>query len=45
MFCPNDIFILYPYEISQVEYLTDVEIVVVRDLSDPTDKYKFDIIE
>lgn len=44
-FGPGDIFILYPYEVSQVEYLTDVELVVVRDISDPNDKYKFDIVE
>jgi hypothetical protein len=43
IFEPGDIFILYPYEVSQVEYLTDVELTVVRDMSDTDDKYMFDI--
>tara|TARA_B100000989_G_scaffold290181_1_gene262978 strand:+ start:1339 stop:1668 length:330 start_codon:yes stop_codon:yes gene_type:complete len=43
VFEPGDIFILYPYEVSQVEYLTDVELTVVRNISDPDDKYMFDI--
>ena len=45
VFEPGDIFILYPYEVSQVEYLTDVELTVVRDISDTDDKYMFDIKE
>ena len=45
IFEPGDIFILYPYEVSQVEYLTDVELTVVRNISDPNDKYMFDIKE
>lgn len=44
-FKKNDIFVLEPYEVSQVEYLTDVEILVIRDMSDPTDKYEFKIID
>jgi len=39
-FSEGDIFVLYPYEISQVEYLTDVKILVARDGSDPSDKYE-----
>jgi mannose-6-phosphate isomerase-like protein (cupin superfamily) len=44
-FGPGDIFVLYPYEISQVEFLTDVTIVIVRDKSDPSDKFEFQIID
>ena len=43
VFNKDDIFILYPYEVSIVEYLTDVRICVVRNKSIPTDKYKVDI--
>ena len=43
VFNKDDIFILYPYELSCVEYLTDVRICVVRNISDTTDKYKVDI--
>ena len=39
IFGPDDIFILYPYEVSIAEFLTDVTIVIIRDRSDPTDKY------
>jgi len=39
-FSEGDIFVLYPYEISQVEYLTDVKILVARNGSDPNDKYE-----
>lgn len=39
-FHEGDIFVLYPYEISQVEYLTDVKVLVIRNGSDPTDKYE-----
>jgi oxalate decarboxylase/phosphoglucose isomerase-like protein (cupin superfamily) len=42
-FGPGDIFILYPYEVSQAVFLTDVTVVIVRDKSDPQDKYNFDI--
>jgi|TARA_B110000305_G_scaffold237867_1_gene302082 hypothetical protein len=44
-FGPNDIFTLHPYEVSIVEYLTDVELVVVRNLSDTEDKYSVDITD
>jgi hypothetical protein len=43
-FIKDDIFVFEPYEVSQVEYLTDVELVVVRNISDPTDKYEIEII-
>lgn len=43
-FGPGEIFVLEPYEVSQVEYLTDVKLVVVRDLSDPNDKFEINII-
>lgn len=43
VFGPGEIFVLYPYEISQVEYLTDVKLIVVRDRSDPNDKYKVEV--
>ena len=39
LIAPGDIFILEPYEISQVEFITDVRLVVVRNGSDPKDKY------
>jgi hypothetical protein len=42
-FGPNDIFILYPYEVSIAEFLTDVTIVIIRDNSDPKDKYEIEI--
>ena len=45
VFKRDDIFILYPYEVSIVEYLTDVRICVVRDISDTEDKYSVDIIK
>ena len=42
----GDIFIIEPYEVSHdVEYLTDTEILVIRDMSDPKDKYVYKIIE
>lgn len=37
----DDIFVLYPYEVSIAEFLTDVKILVVRNGSDPTDKFNF----
>ena len=43
IFEKDDIFVLEPFEISQVEYLTDVEILIVRDISDTADKYEFKI--
>lgn len=43
VFVKDDIFILYPYELSIVEYLTDVRICVVRNKSIPSDKYEVDI--
>jgi len=43
-FVSGDIFVLYPYELSQVEFITDVKLVVVRDRSDPTDKYNIEVI-
>jgi hypothetical protein len=45
VFGPGEIFVLSPYEISQCEYLTDVSLVVVRNLSDPTDKFEVNIID
>lgn len=42
-FYPNDIFVLYPYEVSQAEFLTDVTVVIIRDKSNPADKFSFDI--
>jgi hypothetical protein len=39
IFNAGDIFVLYPYEVSQAEFLTDVKILIVRDKSDPSDKY------
>jgi hypothetical protein len=44
-FIKDDIFVFNPYEVSQVEYLTDVELVVIRNISDPTDKYEINIID
>lgn len=44
-FVKDDIFVFEPYEVSQVEYLTDVELVVIRNISDPTDKYEIKIID
>jgi hypothetical protein len=44
-FGPGDIFILYPYEVSQAEFLTDVTIVIVRDKSDSSDKYEFNVVD
>lgn len=43
-FIKDDIFVFAPYEISQVKYLTDVELVVIRNISDPNDKYEINII-
>lgn len=40
IFRKGEFFVLYPYEVSRVEYLTDVDLVVVRTASDPTDKYE-----
>lgn len=45
IFESGDIFVLYPYEVSQAEFLTDVTIVIVRDKSDPSDKFSFVIKE
>ena len=40
------IFLYYiPMKLAQVEYLTDVELTVVRNISDPNDKFMFDIKE
>jgi len=43
-FGPGDIFVLYPYEVSQAKFLTDVTVVIVRDKSDTSDKYSFNIL-
>jgi quercetin dioxygenase-like cupin family protein len=43
IFGPGDIVVLEPYDISQSEYLTDVKLVVVKSISDPTDKYEIEI--
>ncbi len=45
VFVSGDIFVLEPYEISQCEYLTDVKLVVVRNLSDPDDKFEVQILD
>lgn len=42
VFKKGEIFILEPYEVSKVEYLTNVELIVVRTASNPTDKYEVD---
>ena len=39
------IFLYYIMKLAQVEYLTDVELTVVRNISDPNDKFMFDIKE
>jgi hypothetical protein len=44
-FGPGDIFVLYPYEVSQAEFLTDVTIVIVRNKSNPLDKFEFQILD
>ena len=44
IFKKGDIFILKPFELSIAEFITDVELVVVRDISDPADKYNVAII-
>ena len=44
VFGPGEIFVLGPYEVSQCEYLTDVKLVVVRNISDPNDKFEIDIV-
>lgn len=38
----GDIFIIYPDEISRVQFLTDCELVVIKDPSLPGDKYIVD---
>lgn len=43
IFKRDDIFVFEPYEVSQVEYLTDAELVVIRNISDPKDKYEIKI--
>ena len=43
-FGPGDIFVLEPFELSQCEYLTDVKLVVVRNISDPNDKFEVKLI-
>lgn len=45
VFKEGDIFVLYPFEVSQAEFLTDVKILVIRDRSDPSDKYSFKLID
>jgi mannose-6-phosphate isomerase-like protein (cupin superfamily) len=35
----GDIFIVYPYEISDPKFITDCEVVVIRHPSKPKDKY------
>jgi hypothetical protein len=39
----NDIFVIEPYEVSICEFLTDVKVIVVKDICDTGDKYSFDI--
>lgn len=45
IFTTGDIFVLEPYEVSQCEYLTDVKLVVVRNLSDSSDKFEINILD
>lgn len=45
VFKVGDIFVLEPYEISQCQYLTDVKLVVVRNLSDSNDKFEVQIVD
>jgi hypothetical protein len=45
IFNENEIFVLSPYEVSQAEFITDVKILVVRDKSNPQDKYPFTVID
>lgn len=35
----GDIFILSPYEVSESRFMTDVKLIVIRDNSEPGDKY------
>lgn len=45
IFVKDDVFIIKPYTVSHgVEYLEDTEILVVRDMSDPSDKYIYKLI-
>jgi uncharacterized protein YkuJ len=39
----NDIFVIEPYEVSIVEFLTDIKVIVVKDICNTNDKYSFDI--
>ena len=39
----NDIFVIEPYEVSIVEFLTDVKVIVVKNICNTKDKYSFDI--
>ena len=39
MFIAGDIHVLYPGDISQIEYLEDTQIVVIKTPSIPTDKF------
>jgi hypothetical protein len=40
----GDIFIIYPYEISDPEFITDCSIVIVKTISNKIDKYKLNLI-
>jgi hypothetical protein len=39
----NDIFVIEPYEVSICEFLTDVKVIVVKNICNTSDKYSFDI--
>ena len=39
----DDIFVIEPYEVSICEFLTDVKVIVVKDICNTDDKYSFDI--
>ena len=39
----DDIFVIEPYEVSICEFLTDVKVIVVKDICNTSDKYSFDI--
>lgn len=36
----GDIFVFEPYTVSEAEFLEDTDLIVVRDASNPTDKYE-----
>ena len=36
----GDIFVFEPYVVSEAEFISDTDLIVVRDASNTTDKYK-----